>query len=316
MAGIDKPLWKIMFLSIIIISILSLISSQIGFELKGSDDKHDLNPDENDLNNPAPGIIDFYQTRSSRENATLSTVFSQIVLDPGDKEGFEILLKNTDNITDMYHLYYNIEKSKENILPEVEVCFSINDITLIPDDFTYIYINLTVGDSDYYENPKDVHAGDYRLILSAASVETNMKYHLFVNFTITEKYRIELTADDPRPSNDPLEVSADDPDGISFFVTAKNKGNADDSLTLGALDNSPDGWIFNFRVDDAPTKTVRLAPGESQRVKVQITFDEDIESSLDYAGVTVKSSKNNAKYGLKISERIYIDVQIYLLKIL
>jgi uncharacterized membrane protein len=242
--------------------------------------------------------------------------------DPGDTISYKIRVENEGNGPDIFDLEATKEKSKDNVLPLFTTELSTEVVHLNAFDFVYVYLNISIPsindfDTDNLEDLEKIQADDYPVTVHARSRGEDVDHKLNLTVSINKKYRLEITANDPRPSNDPLEATADDPDGTKFFVTVMNTGNADNTATLSALDNEPDEWIFNFRVDDAPTKTLSLEPGETQRVQVIVTFGEDVLPTdvPDYAGVTVKSSRNNQKYGLSLNDRVYIDVQIYQLKI-
>ncbi|UCH88806.1 MAG: hypothetical protein JSV49_11280 [Thermoplasmata archaeon] len=270
---------------------------------------------EGDVEHIARGDLEFTVTVDQEYAIKMSVTKNRLDGDPGDTVYFRIKVKNNGNGYDKFDLETTLEKSKDNIIPALDTQLSTDMVTLPPFEFTYVWLNVTIPDLDEVSDLMDIKAGDYHIKAIAKSRGEEIEYTLNMNVTINKDYQLEMTADNPAPSTDPMEATADDPDGVKFFVTVTNLGNEDDTAKLGALDNEPDEWDISFRVDNAPTQTISLEPGESQRVQVIVTFGEDVTASVDYAGITVKSTKNNQKYGLGLNDRIYIEVQIYQLKI-
>jgi uncharacterized membrane protein len=264
----------------------------------------------------ARGELSFTVTLEQDYNVKMTVTKNKLDGDPGDTVNFRITVRNNGNGRDTYDLDVTLEKSSDNILPAFETELSRSIVTLPPFEFTYVWLNVTIPDIDEISDLEDIKADTYKVSVHASSLgEEDVDYQLNLNVTINKKYKLEITADNPAPSSDPMAADADEPDGVRFFVTVVNQGNEDDTARLAALDNEPDDWDVSFEIDNTPTTTLSLEPGESQRVEVTVTFGEDVSASTDYIGITAKSTKNNKKYGLAFDNRIYIQVQIYLLNI-
>jgi uncharacterized membrane protein len=264
----------------------------------------------------ARGDLTFNIKVDQEYDVLLSITKSRLDGDPGDTVEFRISLKNLGNGYDTFDLEYSLEESSDNILPDLDIELNRDLITIPPFEFAYIWLNVSIPDIDEINDLKKITADVYRIEVHAKSLDgDDVKDQLDLNIGIEEKYLLEVVADDPRPVDDALEANADDPDGVKFFVTVTNKGNGDDDADLGTLDREPDYWDVKFQVDKISKTSIKLEPGESQRVEIIVTFEDRVDAGTDYVGFTAKSKGNKAKYGLSLSNRVYIEVKIYTLKI-
>ncbi|UCH89502.1 MAG: hypothetical protein JSV49_02310 [Thermoplasmata archaeon] len=270
---------------------------------------------EGDVVHIARGDLEFTVFVDQEYAINMSVTKNRLDGDPGDTVYFRIKVKNNGNGYDKFDFETSIEKSQENIMPALETYLSTYEVTLPPFEFTYIWLNVSIPDIDEVKYLEDIKAGDYNIKVTARSRGEEIENILDLYVRIKKDYKLEVEPEKSYSADNPLEAHAADPEGVGFYITVTNKGNANDSAILGALDNNPDYWIFNFYIYNEPNQTIYLEPGESQRILVRVTFDKSAGSGIDYAGITAKSTKNSAKYGISFGDRVYINVKTYQLKI-
>ena len=218
--------------------------------------------------------------------------------DPGDRVKYRLKIKNKGNGVDTFYLSTTGTKDSWAEFEDNE-----DSITLSPDDSTVIDFIVEIPSLTQASDLEDIEADSYKITIKAESDgDDDVDDSVQVTVTVDAIYKIEFEYTTTATEESRMTADANKQDGEKFNFIVKNKGNSDDTITMGTS-NVPEYWLISFNY-----QSFTLNPDETKEIVATIKFSDDVkESTMKYFVITAKSSDGD-KF---TTEKVYVDVTQY-----
>ncbi len=219
--------------------------------------------------------------------------------DPGDAIKYRLKIKNRGNGRDTF--YFSTTGTKDDW---AQFEGGEDSITLGPDDSEVIDFMVEIPSLADASDLEDIEAGNYKITVKAESDgDDDVDDSVQVTVVVNEIYKIEFEHTTSATLDNPISADANDANGEKFDFIIKNKGNSDDTITMGST-NLPEYWQITFS-----SQTFTLNPDETKELVATIRFHEDVQGTTGkYFAITAKSSDGDK---FTDPDKIYVDVTQY-----
>jgi uncharacterized membrane protein/ribosomal protein S27E len=219
--------------------------------------------------------------------------------DPGDRVKYRLKIKNKGNGIDTFFLSTTGSKDSWAEFEDNE-----DSITLAPDDSTVIDFIVDIPSLTQASDLEDIEAGSYKITIKAESDgDDDVDDSVQVTVVVNAIYSVEFEHTSTATEDNPITADANDQDGEKFDFIIKNKGNSDDTITMGTS-NVPEYWLISYNF-----QSFTLSPDETKELVATVKFSDDVkESANKYFVITARSSDGDK---FTDPDKVYVDVTQY-----